>query len=332
MQTCRGSHTHSLVDRPRRSGQRLHLRLRHRRRPARDRRSPGATTTRRPVRTRRGGASRSSRCRSPSPERGRSSTSPGCSPTRRPGRSTACRTPADADAPVRQPLGAVADHRRLPRHHGLPGLGLAAGACEGNGILIDISDPANPRRHRRGGRPELRVLALGHVQQRRHEGHVHRRVGRRHRGALPGDRPSRVGRQRDLRHRRRQDAFPSYYKLPCRRRCRKTVSAHNGSLVPVPGRDIMAQAWYQGGISLMDFTDAATRGKSPSSTAARSARRLSSRRVLVGLLVQRPDLRQRARSRVRRVRASAEREISAAEIAAAREVGWPSSTRSISRR
>ena len=32
--------------------------------------------------------------------------------------------------------------------------------------------------------------------------------------------------------------------------------AHNGALIPVPGRDIMAQAWYQGGISVFDFTDA----------------------------------------------------------------------------
>ncbi len=33
--------------------------------------------------------------------------------------------------------------------------------------------------------------------------------------------------------------------------------AHNGSLVPIPGRDIVVQAWYQGGISVVDFTDAA---------------------------------------------------------------------------
>ena len=51
--------------------------------------------------------------------------------------------------------------------------------------------------------------------------------------------------------------FRSYYKLPVAQTTRENCVAHNGSLVPVPGRDIMAQAWYQGGISLFDFTDSA---------------------------------------------------------------------------
>jgi len=33
--------------------------------------------------------------------------------------------------------------------------------------------------------------------------------------------------------------------------------AHNGSLIPIPGRDVMVQSWYQGGISVFDWTDAA---------------------------------------------------------------------------
>ena len=33
--------------------------------------------------------------------------------------------------------------------------------------------------------------------------------------------------------------------------------AHNGSIIPVPGRDIMVQGWYQGGVSVVDFTDSA---------------------------------------------------------------------------
>ena len=48
----------------------------------------------------------------------------------------------------------------------------------------------------------------------------------------------------------------SYYKMPAAQADNENCVAHNGSLVPVPGRDIEVQAWYQGGISVMDFTDA----------------------------------------------------------------------------
>ncbi len=51
--------------------------------------------------------------------------------------------------------------------------------------------------------------------------------------------------------------FASYYKMPSAQGDSENCVAHNGSLVPVPGRDIKVQAWYQGGISIMDFTDAA---------------------------------------------------------------------------
>jgi hypothetical protein len=51
-------------------------------------------------------------------------------------------------------------------------------------------------------------------------------------------------------------SFASYYKLPAAQGDTENCVAHNGSLIPVPGRDIEVQAWYQGGISVMDFTDA----------------------------------------------------------------------------
>jgi hypothetical protein len=51
--------------------------------------------------------------------------------------------------------------------------------------------------------------------------------------------------------------FASYYKLPAPQTATENCVAHNGSLVPVPGRDIKVQAWYQGGISVFDFTDPA---------------------------------------------------------------------------
>jgi hypothetical protein len=50
--------------------------------------------------------------------------------------------------------------------------------------------------------------------------------------------------------------FRSYYKLPAPQTATENCVAHNGSLIPVPGRDIKAQAWYQGGVSVFDFTDA----------------------------------------------------------------------------
>jgi hypothetical protein len=49
--------------------------------------------------------------------------------------------------------------------------------------------------------------------------------------------------------------FRSYYKMPAAQTEQENCVAHNGSLIPVPGRDIMAQAWYQGGLSIFDFTD-----------------------------------------------------------------------------
>jgi hypothetical protein len=51
--------------------------------------------------------------------------------------------------------------------------------------------------------------------------------------------------------------FKSYYKLPAAQTASENCVAHNGSLVPIPGRDVMVQAWYQGGISMFDWTDAA---------------------------------------------------------------------------
>ena len=89
--------------------------------------------------------------------------------------------------------------------------------------------------------------------------------------------------------------------------------AHNGSLIPVPGRDIMVQAWYQGGLSVFDFTDSAhpveiayfDRGPL-------DAKQAGHRRLLVHLLVQRQHLRLRDRARPRRLQAEAER-VSVAE-------------------
>ena len=182
------------VDRPGRPRQRLRVRLRHGRRASRgdvgrlqqqpaDRREPVAVAHRGHQ-----GSARRARARP------RSSASRGCSPTRRPGRSTACRTRRPRRLhPSGTPWGPTPITDACHDITTFPAIGLAAGACEGNGILIDISDPANPVRIDAGVRPELRVLALGHVQQRRHQGDLHRRVGRRHQRPLPRPPTSRSG-------------------------------------------------------------------------------------------------------------------------------------------
>ena len=85
--------------------------------------------------------------------------------------------------------------------------------------------------------------------------------------------------------------FAPHYKMPAAQTEQENCVAHNGSIIPVPGRDIMAQAWYQGGVSVFDFTDAAhpveiaffDRGPL-------DATKLDYRRFLVDLLVQRQHL------------------------------------------
>ena len=126
---------------------------------------------------------------------------------------------------------------------------------------------------------------------------------------VPRDRQDGVGRRRDL-HDRRPARCSSRATTRCRRRrpTQENCVAHNGSLIPIPGRDVMVQAWYQGGISVFDWTDAAhpkeiaffDRGPVDST-------RMAMRRLLVGLLVQRRHRQLRDRARPRHLRAHAER-------------------------
>jgi hypothetical protein len=136
-----------------------------------------------------------------------------------------------------------------------PELGLAAAACEGNGILIDISDPANPVRIEEVSDPNF---AYWHSATLSNDGtkalFTDEWGGGTAARCRETDQPQWgtdaifdiVGGQLELR---------SYNKLPVAQTLQENCVAHNGSLVPVPGRDIMVQAWYQGGISVIDFTD-----------------------------------------------------------------------------
>ena len=134
-------------------------------------------------------------------------------------------------------------------------LGLAAGACDGNGILLDIRDPANPKRLDAVNDPNY---AYWHSAAFSNDGK--KVVFTDEWGGGLGARcrandPNKWGADALFHLEDNKLKFASYYKMPAAQGDSENCVAHNGSLVPVPGRDLKIQAWYQGGISLMDFTD-----------------------------------------------------------------------------
>ena len=134
-------------------------------------------------------------------------------------------------------------------------IGLAAGACSGNGILLDIKDPANPKRIDAVNDPNY---AYWHSASFSNDGK--KVVFTDEWGGGLGARcrandPNKWGADAIFRLNENKLTFASYYKMPAAQGDSENCVAHNGSLVPVPGRDIKVQAWYQGGISVMDFTD-----------------------------------------------------------------------------
>lgn len=135
-------------------------------------------------------------------------------------------------------------------------IGLAAGACSGNGILLDIKDPVNPKRLDAVNDPNY---AYWHSASFSNDGK--KVVFTDEWGGGLGARcrandPNKWGADAIFSLKDNKLSFASYYKLPAAQGDSENCVAHNGSLIPVPGRDIEVQAWYQGGISVMDFTDA----------------------------------------------------------------------------
>lgn len=138
-----------------------------------------------------------------------------------------------------------------------PEIGLAAGACQGNGILLDISDPANPVRLDAVSDPNF---SYWHSATFNNDGtkviFTDEWGGGTSARCRDTDRPEwGADALFDIVDGKLQ--FASYYKLPAVQTTQENCVAHNGSIVPVPGRDIMVQAWYQGGVSVIDFTDTA---------------------------------------------------------------------------
>src|SRR5437016_4983354 len=135
-------------------------------------------------------------------------------------------------------------------------IGLAAGACSGNGILLDIKDPIHPKRVDAVNDPNY---AYWHSASFSNDGK--KVVFTDEWGGGLGARcrandPNKWGADAIFNVNNNKLSFASYYKMPAAQGDSENCVAHNGSLVPVPGRDIEVQAWYQGGISMMDFTDA----------------------------------------------------------------------------
>ncbi len=136
-----------------------------------------------------------------------------------------------------------------------PAIGLAGGACGGYGLLLDIRDPANPKRI---GAVADSNFSFWHSATFNNDGTKILFTDEWGGGLQPRCRST-------DKHEWGADAiftlandtmtFQSYYKMPAPQTANENCVAHNGSLIPIPGRDIMAQGWYQGGISVFDWTD-----------------------------------------------------------------------------
>ena len=138
-----------------------------------------------------------------------------------------------------------------------PERGIAAGACSGNGILFDISDPLNPKRL-----DEVvdKGFAYWHSATFNNDGTkviFTDEWGGGSRARCRAYDPLDWGADAIYDIVDGQLEFRAYFKLPAPQVEQENCVAHNGSIIPVPGRDIFVQAWYQGGISLIDFTDSA---------------------------------------------------------------------------
>jgi hypothetical protein len=138
-----------------------------------------------------------------------------------------------------------------------PAIGLAGGACEGYGLLLDIHDPAHPVRLAAAADSNF---SYWHSATFNNDGTKMLFSDEWGGGMQPKCRATdrrEWGADAIFTRSGNNLQFKSYYKLPVAQTAQENCVAHNGSLIPIPGRDVMVQAWYQGGISVFDFTDAA---------------------------------------------------------------------------
>jgi len=139
-----------------------------------------------------------------------------------------------------------------------PALKLAAGACSGNGILFDISDPVNPKRI---DAVTDTTFAYWHSATFNNDGTKVIFTDEWGGGGRPrckASDPKTWGANAIYDIVDGKLVFRAHYKMPAPQTDMENCVAHNGSIIPVPGRDLFVQAWYQGGLSVMDFTDSAS--------------------------------------------------------------------------
>jgi len=138
-----------------------------------------------------------------------------------------------------------------------PAIGLAGGACGGYGLLLDMRDAAHPRRI---GAVADSNFSYWHSATFNNDGTKLLFSDEWGGGGQPKcrsfDKPE-WGADAIFTLADNKMTFQSYYKMLAPQTANENCVAHNGSLIPVPGRDIMVQSWYQGGISVFDWTDAA---------------------------------------------------------------------------
>ena len=138
-----------------------------------------------------------------------------------------------------------------------PHIGLAGGACGGYGLLLDIRDPANPRRIDAVADSNF---SYWHSATFNNDGTKLLFSDEWGGGGAPKCRATdkrEWGGDAIFTLANGKLTFQSYYKMPAPQTVNENCVAHNGSLIPIPGRDVMIQAWYQGGLSVFDWTDAA---------------------------------------------------------------------------
>ena len=136
-----------------------------------------------------------------------------------------------------------------------PAIGLAGGACGGYGLLLDIRDPANPKRI---GAVADSNFSFWHSATFNNDGSKVLFTDEWGGGLQPRCRATdkyEWGADAIFTLTGGTMAFQSYYKMAAPQTSNENCVAHNGSLIPIPGRDIMAQGWYQGGVSIFEWTD-----------------------------------------------------------------------------
>jgi hypothetical protein len=137
-----------------------------------------------------------------------------------------------------------------------PEQGIGAGACSGNGILLDITDPANPKRLHEVSDPNF---AYWHSATFNNDATKVLFTDEWGGGMAPRcqstDKPTWGADAIFELHDKKHLQQAGYFKLPAAQSATENCVAHNGSIIPVPGRDIMVQGWYQGGVSVFDYTD-----------------------------------------------------------------------------